>query len=88
LNPHVLVTKRSAVRTTMVSPGYLSHVLDLAGVSLQTLRSTRLSSMVTELDHKVVSQAFGMDDASTVRYLGDAVDRSRLDAVNDATRRC
>jgi len=38
LNPHVLVTKRSAVRTTMVSPGYLSHVLDFAGVSLQTPR--------------------------------------------------
>jgi integrase len=88
LNPHVLVTKRSAVRTTTVSPGYLSHVLDLAGVSLQTLRSTRLSSMVMELDPKIVSQAFGMDDASTVRYLGDAVDRSRLDAVNDATHRC
>ena len=86
LNPHVIVTNRSAVRTTMVSPGYLSHVLDLAGVSLQTLRSTRLSRMVMDLDPKVVSQAFGMDDSSTVRYLGDAIDRSRLDAVNEATR--
>lgn len=86
LNPHVLVTKRSAVRTTTASPGYLSNVLDLSGVSLQTLRSTRLACMVTELDPKVVSQAFGMDDASTVRYLGDAVDRSRLDAVKEVTR--
>lgn len=86
LNQHVLVTTRSAVRTMAVSPGYLSHVLDLADVSLQTLRSTRLSCMVVALDPKVVSQAFGMDDASTVRYLGDVVDRSRLDGVKEATR--
>ena len=83
LNPHVLVTTRSAVRTTMASAGYLSHVLDLAGVSLQTLRSTRLSCMVMAADPKVVSRAFALDDASTVRYLGDAVDRSRLDAVKE-----
>ncbi|MGH2755270.1 MAG: site-specific integrase [Actinomycetota bacterium] len=86
LNPHVLVTIRSATRKTAVSPGYLSHVLDAVGVSLQTLRSTRLCRMVVTLDPKVASQAFGMDDASTVRYLGDAVDRSRLDALNEATR--
>ncbi len=81
-NRHVLVTYMSAKRRIPVSPGYLSQLTASAtGVSLQTLRSTRLTDVTLALDPRIVADAFGMHPAGALRYVPDAVDEARISKV-------
>lgn len=82
-NEHVLVTKGTKADHRPASPPYLSHVLDGAGIRPRALRTTRLSDLVNTMDVKLVAVAFGMDSESTLRYLADHVDPTRL-PVNPA----
>jgi hypothetical protein len=77
-NPHVLVTKQTKAGQAPASTAYLSHVLDGCGVSLRTIRSTRLVDLVNTLDPKLVAAAFGMDPQAPLIYLADAVDPTRV----------
>lgn len=77
-NPHLLVTKQTKSTTAPASPYYLSHILDPAGVRPRLLRSTRLTDLVTSLDPKLVSAAFGMRPEGVMIYLADHVDHGRL----------
>lgn len=78
-NPHVLVTYISAKRRIPVSPGYLSQLTAFAaGVSLQTLRSTRLTDVTLALDPRIVADAFGMHPDSVLQYVPEVVDETRL----------
>ena len=77
-NPHVLVTKQTKSTREPASAYYLSHVLDPAGVRPRLLRSTRLAELVTTMDPKLVSAAFGMRPEGVLIYLADHVDAGRL----------
>jgi hypothetical protein len=79
-NPHVLVTKQTKSTRKPASAYYLSHVLDPAGVRPRLLRSTRLADLVTTMDPKLVSAAFGMRPEGVLIYLADHVDAGRLEA--------
>jgi hypothetical protein len=81
-NPHVVVTRATKTRSTAASTPYLSHLLlDSVGIPPQRIRVSRIAKMVASLDAKVVASAFGMDETGMIRYLADAVDRDRLEAV-------
>lgn len=77
-NPHLIVTKITKTRMTPASSPYLTHVLDSAGVRIQTLRSTRLVDLVITLDPKLVAEALGMHPGGILDYLVDRVDPDRL----------
>jgi site-specific recombinase XerD len=81
-NPHVLVTKQTKSTRQPASAYYLSHVLDPAGVRPRLLRSTRLAELVTTMDPKLVSAAFGMRPEGVLIYLADHVDPGRLEIAN------
>lgn len=81
-NPHLIVTKITKPRMTPPSSAYLSHLLDPAGVRIQTLRSTRLVDLVISLDPKLVAEALGMDANGLLDYLADHVDHDRLTNTN------
>jgi integrase len=78
-NPHLLVTYHTASRNTSVSPTYLHKLLKTAGVSVQTLRCTRLAGLTISIDAKLVSEVFGLAPHSLLHYLADTVDASRLE---------
>ena len=80
-NPHVVVTRSTKTRSTPASTPYLTHLLDSVGIPPQRIRVSRIAKMVVGLDAKVVASAFGMNETGMVRYLADAVDRDRLEAV-------
>jgi site-specific recombinase XerD len=77
-NPHLLVTRQTKASQGTASAYYLSHVLDPAGVRPRLLRSTRLAELVTSMDPKLVSAAFGMRPEGATHYLTDHVDPARL----------
>lgn len=53
-------SRQTKSTTAPASPYHPSHVLDPAGVRPRLLRSTRLTDLVSGLDPKLVSAAFGM----------------------------
>lgn len=77
-NPHLIVTKVTKPRMTPASPAYVTHILDPAGVTAKTLRSTRLVELVISLDPKLVAEALGMNAGGLLAYLADHVDAGRL----------
>jgi site-specific recombinase XerD len=77
-NPHLIVTKVTKPRMTPASPAYVTHLLDPAGVTAKTLRSTRLVDLVISLDPKLVAEALGMNAGGLLAYLADHVDVDRL----------
>ena len=81
-NPHLIVTKLTKTRATPASPAYVTHVLDAAGVTTKTLRSTRLVDLLISLDPKLVSEALGMSAEGLLDYLADTVDHDRLEHSN------
>jgi site-specific recombinase XerD len=81
-NPHVLVTRQTKSTSQPASAYYLSHVLDPVSVRPQLLRCTRLAELVTTMDPKLVSAAFGMRPEGVLIYLTDHVDPGRLDTAN------
>lgn len=81
-NPHVLVTRQTKSTSEPASAYYLSHILDPAGVRPRLLRCTRLADLVTTMDPKLVSAAFGMRPEGVTIYLADHVDEGRLEPAN------
>ncbi|MGH9111055.1 MAG: tyrosine-type recombinase/integrase [Acidimicrobiales bacterium] len=81
-NPHLIVTKVTKPRMTPASPAYTTHVLDSAGVTAKTLRSTRIVDLMISLDPKLVAEALGMNADGLLDYLGDHVDPDRLPTSN------
>lgn len=77
-NPHVMVTKGTKAGRSSASTAYLSHVLDDCGFPPRMIRSTRLLDLVNTMDPKLVAAAFGMDPQTTLIYLSDRVDETRL----------
>lgn len=73
-----MVTKGTKAGRNPASVAYVSHVLDPAGISPQTLRSTRLINLVNTMDAKLVAAAFGMHPEGVMIYLADHVDSSSL----------
>lgn len=77
-NPHVVVTKGTKATKAPASTAYFSHLLDGCGVSIRTIRGTRLVDLVNIMDPKLVAAAFGMDPQSPLIYLADHVDDNRI----------
>ncbi|GAA2216479.1 hypothetical protein GCM10009850_119480 [Nonomuraea monospora] len=77
-NPHLMVTKGTKAGRNPASVAYVSHVLDPAGISPRTLRSTRLIDLVNAMDAKLVAAAFGMNPEGVMIYLADRVDSDRM----------
>lgn len=77
-NRHVIVTRLSATSDIAVSPTYLRSLLRPAGVSLRTLRSTRLTALTRNADPRFVASSFGLTYRAPLHYLADAVDSARL----------
>lgn len=81
-NPHLLVTRGTRAHHTPASQPYLSHVLDLAGVSPSLLRQTRLAELTHRLDPRLVAAAFGMTPEGALHYLIGAVEREAAAFAN------
>lgn len=81
-NPHLIVTKITATRTSPASSAYLTHILNPADVTIKRLRSTRLIDLIISLDPKLVAEALGMNAEGLLDYLADAVDNGRLEPAN------
>lgn len=77
-NPHLLVTKITATRSTPPSPYYISHMLDAVDVSVRVLRSNRLAHLIATTDPLLVIAALGLTPAAATWYLGDTVDPDRI----------
>jgi len=60
------------------SEAYMSHLLDPCGLPPKMLRSTRLADLVSTIDPKLVSAAFGMRPEGAMIYLADHLDDGRL----------
>ncbi|QFY10187.1 hypothetical protein GBF35_29320 [Nonomuraea phyllanthi] len=85
-NPHLMVAKGTEAARSPASAAHVSHVLDPAGSSPWTLRSTRLMYLVQTMDAKFVAAAFGMHPEAVMIYLADHVDPDRLPAPSSADR--
>jgi site-specific recombinase XerC len=81
-NPHLIVTRGTRAHRTPASRPYLSHVLDVAGVSPRVLRQTRLAELTHRLDPRLVASAFGMTPEGALHYLIGAVDREAAAFAN------
>lgn len=77
-NPHVIVTKITKSGCEPASTAYLTHALDACDLAPRTVRSTPLVDLVNALDPKLVAVAFGMNPETTMAYLGDDIDPTRL----------
>ncbi|UBU10368.1 hypothetical protein [Nonomuraea gerenzanensis] len=77
-NPHLMVTKGTKAGRNSASVAPVSHVLDPAGISPRTIRSTRLIDLVNTMDAKLVAAAFDMNPEGVMIYLADHVDDGRL----------
>ena len=77
-NPHIVVTRVTASRTTPAHPSILARLLAAAGTTPATCRQTRITELVNDLDPKLTAVALGMNDTGLVRYAADNVARDRL----------
>lgn len=77
-NPHLVITQRTKATRASASDGYIKHTLDPVGIQPRILRSTRLADLVTTVDAKLVSAAYGMTNEAVTAYLADHVDAARL----------
>lgn len=83
LNPHLLVTAKTACRNVAARGQFVSEVLHPAGVVMRDLRSTRLSRLVSTYDPMLVAASFGLTPKTATYYLGDSVDGEHLQSTND-----
>lgn len=83
LNPHLLVTAKTACRNIAARGQFVSEVLHPAGVVMRDLRSTRLSRLVSTYDPMFVAASFGLTPKTATYYLGDSVDGEHLQSTND-----
>jgi len=79
-NPHLLVTKLTATRSTAASGYYMSHLLGGTGTGLRSLRSNRIAHLIATTDPLMVINALGLTPAAATRYLRDTVDPDRIPA--------
>jgi site-specific recombinase XerD len=77
-NRHVVVTRGTKARQTPASAAYFAHVLDPAGVTPRTPRSSRLLDLTAHLDPKLVAATFAMKPEGVLPYLADRVDPTRI----------
>ncbi len=80
-NPHLLITNQTKATRAPASDGYVKHTLDPVGIQPRVLRSTRLTSLVTTTDVKLVAAAYGMTNEAVTAYLADHVNPTRLPNV-------
>lgn len=83
LNPHLLVTAKTACRNTPARGDFVSELLRPAGVGMRDLRSRRLSRLVSTYDPMLVAASFGLTPKTATYYLADSVDQEHLESVND-----
>jgi hypothetical protein len=84
LNPHVIVTRATRTGDAAADGSYLTRRLAPAGTTPAICRQTRIAQLVNDLDPKLTAAALGMHDTGLVRYLGDNVDRDRLERTQPA----
>lgn len=77
-NSHVLITNQSKATRAPASDGYVKNTLRAIGIGPRILRSTRITDLVTTVDAKLVSAAYGMTNEAVTTYLADHVDTIRL----------
>jgi len=77
-NPHLVVTRGTKAGRQPASSAYVTHLLDLAGVSPRAVRCTRLAALINSTDPKLVAAALGMNTQGAMFYLADQVDNGRL----------
>ena len=71
-NPHLIINKANARNRRPVNPGYLTGVMSKGpAVTLRSLRATRLSALVGDLDPITVSAAIGIGTTTAMYYLND-----------------
>lgn len=75
---YLLVNQKSKTVGKQVSLDYLTMILAPAQVTVQILRATRLTQLVTTMDPVLVATAFGIRRGAALHYLADTVDPTRL----------
>jgi hypothetical protein len=80
-NPHLLITRKTKATRIPASEDYPRNLLHAVGVQPRLLRCTRLASLVTSTDPKLVSAAFGVHPQAATHYLADHVEDGRLHGV-------
>jgi hypothetical protein len=74
----VLITNQSKTTRAPASDGYVKNTLRAIGIQPRILRSTRITDLVTTIDAKLVSAAYGMTNEAVTAYLADHVDTTPL----------
>jgi hypothetical protein len=77
-NPHLLVTRKTKATRDPASEDYARNLLRPAGVTPRLLRCTRLASLTSSTDPKLVSAAFGIHPQAATHYLAGHVEDARL----------
>lgn len=85
VNPHLIVTRRSASTERPAGASYFTVLLRPAGVTPQQVRTTRLSNLATRTDPVLLAAAFGIDHKTAAYYRADRVDDSYHDHLAEAT---
>ena len=71
-NPHLIINKANARNRRPVGAGYLTTIMaNVPGATLRSLRATRLSALVGDLDPITVSTAIGIDTTTAMYYLNN-----------------
>ena len=77
-NPHLLITSRTKATRAPASDGYVKNTLRAAGIRPRILRSSRILSLISTADPKLIATACGMTYGAVLHYLADDVDPTRL----------
>jgi site-specific recombinase XerD len=78
VNPHVIVTRGTRAWDTPASTAYLAHILDTVGLTITTLRGTRLVALANTHDPNLVAAAYGMSAEGVLAYFADRIDPTLL----------
>ena len=77
-NPYLIVTRQTKATRAPSGDSYVKNILAPAGIRPRILRSSRILSLVSTADPKLVATAYGMTYDAVTAYLADRVDPTRL----------
>ena len=77
-NPYLIVTLQTKATRAPSGDSYVKNILAPAGIRPRVLRSSRILSLVSTADPKLVATAYGMTYDAVTAYLADRVDPTRL----------
>jgi site-specific recombinase XerD len=77
-NPYLIVTLQTKATRAPSGDSYVKNILAPAGIRPRILRSSRILSLVSAADPKLVATAYGMTYDAVTAYLADRIDPTRL----------